>query len=67
MFGFKSPTVDVARTNLALRDLLLTHGADLSRRWRPGGRGVNANQTRCVDRVLREHLVERLTAPSEPV
>jgi ankyrin repeat protein len=42
MFGFKSPAVHVARTNLALLDLLLAHGADLNARtsWEKGGFGV---------------------------
>src|ERR1700730_14908099 len=39
MFGFKSPAVHVARTNLDLLDLLLAHGADLNARtsWGQGG------------------------------
>jgi len=42
MFAFKSPAVHVARTNLDLLDLLLTHGADLNARtgWEKGGFGV---------------------------
>src|SRR6516225_896966 len=42
MFGFKSPAVHVARTNLDLLDLLLAHGADLNARtrWEKGGFGV---------------------------
>jgi ankyrin repeat protein len=42
MFGFKSAAVHVARTNLALLDLLLAHGADLNARtgWEKGGFGV---------------------------
>ncbi len=42
MFGFKSQAVHVARTNLDLLDLLLTHGADLNARtgWEKGGFGV---------------------------
>jgi ankyrin repeat protein len=42
MFGFKSPAVHVARTNLELLDLLLAHGADLNTRtsWEKGGFGV---------------------------
>lgn len=42
MFGFKSPAVHVARTNLELLDLLLAHGADLNARtsWEKGGFGV---------------------------
>ena len=42
MFSFKSPAVHVARTNLDLLDLLLTHGADLNARtsWEKGGFGV---------------------------
>jgi Ankyrin repeat len=42
MFAFKSPAVHVARTNLALLDLLLAHGADLNARtsWEKGGFGV---------------------------
>jgi ankyrin repeat protein len=42
MFGFKSPAVHVARTNLDLLDLLLAHGADLNVRtsWEKGGFGV---------------------------
>ncbi len=42
MFGFKSPAVHVARTNLELLDLLLAHGADLNARtaWENGGFGV---------------------------
>jgi ankyrin repeat protein len=42
MFGFKSPAVHVARTNLDLLDLLLAHGADLNVRtsWDKGGFGV---------------------------
>ena len=42
MFSFKSPAVHVARTNLALLDLLLAHGADLNARtaWENGGFGV---------------------------
>jgi ankyrin repeat protein len=42
MFGFKSPAVHVARTNLDLLDVLLAHGADLNARtsWEKGGFGV---------------------------
>jgi ankyrin repeat protein len=42
MFGFKSPAVHVARTNLELIDLLLAHGADLNARtnWEKGSFGV---------------------------
>lgn len=42
MFGFKSPAVHVARTNLELLDLLIAHGADLNARtgWEKGGFGV---------------------------
>jgi ankyrin repeat protein len=42
IFGFKSPAVHVARTNLELLDLLLAHGADLNARtsWEKGGFGV---------------------------
>jgi len=42
MFSFKSPAVHVARTNLALLDVLLAHGADLNARtsWEKGGFGV---------------------------
>lgn len=42
MFGFKSPAVHVARTNLDLLDLLLAHGANLNARtsWEKGGFGV---------------------------
>jgi ankyrin repeat protein len=42
MFSFNSPAVHVARTNLALLDLLLAHGADLNARtsWEKGGFGV---------------------------
>jgi ankyrin repeat protein len=42
MFGFKSPAVHVALTNLELLDLLLTHGADINARsrWEKGGFGV---------------------------
>lgn len=42
MFGFKSPAAHVARTNLALLDVLLAHGADLNARtsWEKGGFGV---------------------------
>lgn len=42
MFGFDSTAVHVARTNLALIDLLLAHGADLNARtsWEKGGFGV---------------------------
>jgi ankyrin repeat protein len=42
MFGFKSPAVHVARTNLELLDLLLAHGADLNARtsWEKGSFGV---------------------------
>jgi ankyrin repeat protein len=42
MFAFNSPAVHVARTNLALLDLLLAHGADLNARtsWENGGFGV---------------------------
>ena len=42
MFGFSSPAVHVARTNLELLDLLLAHGADLNARtsWDKGGFGV---------------------------
>jgi Ankyrin repeat len=42
MFGFKSPAVHVARTNLGLLDLLLAHGADLNARtsWEKGGFGI---------------------------
>jgi hypothetical protein len=42
MFGFKSPAVHVARSNLDLLDLLLAHGADLNARtsWEKGGFGV---------------------------
>jgi ankyrin repeat protein len=41
-FGFKSPAVHVARTNLDLLDLLIAHGADLNVRtsWEKGGFGV---------------------------
>lgn len=42
MFGFNSPAVHVARTNLDLLDVLLAHGADLNARtsWEKGGFGV---------------------------
>jgi ankyrin repeat protein len=42
MFAFDSPAVHVARTNLALLDLLLAHGADINARssWERGGFGV---------------------------
>jgi hypothetical protein len=42
LFGFDSPAVHVARTNLALLDLLLAHGADLNTKtsWEKGGFGV---------------------------
>ena len=42
MFGFKTPAAHMARTNLALLDLLLAHGADLNVRtsWEKGGFGV---------------------------
>jgi len=42
IFGFKSPAVHVARTNLELLDLLLAHGADLNVRTsgEKGGFGV---------------------------
>jgi ankyrin repeat protein len=42
MFGFNSPAVHVARTNLKLLDVLLAHGADLNARtsWEKGGFGV---------------------------
>jgi ankyrin repeat protein len=42
MFGFNSPAVHVARTNLDMLDLLLDHGADLNARtsWEKGGFGV---------------------------
>jgi ankyrin repeat protein len=42
MFGFNSPAVHVARSNLALLDVLLAHGADLNARtgWEKGGFGV---------------------------
>jgi ankyrin repeat protein len=42
MFGFDSPAVHVARTNLDLLDVLLAHGADLNARtsWEKGGFGV---------------------------
>jgi ankyrin repeat protein len=42
MFGFKTPAVHVARTNLDLLDLLVAHGADLNVRtsWEKGGFGV---------------------------
>lgn len=42
VFGFKSPAVHVARTNLELLDVLLAHGADLNARtsWEKGGFGV---------------------------
>jgi hypothetical protein len=42
MFGFNSPAVHVARTNVELLDLLLAHGADLNARtsWEKGGFGV---------------------------
>jgi ankyrin repeat protein len=42
MFGFNCPAVHVARTNLALLDVLLAHGADLNARtsWEKGGFGV---------------------------
>ena len=42
MFGFKSPAVHMARTNLDLLDVLLAHGADLNARtsWEKGGFGV---------------------------
>jgi ankyrin repeat protein len=42
MFGFSSPAVHVARTNLDLLDVLLAYGADLNARtsWEKGGFGV---------------------------
>jgi ankyrin repeat protein len=42
MFAFDSPAVHVARTDLALLDVLLAHGADLNARtnWEKGGFGV---------------------------
>jgi ankyrin repeat protein len=42
MFGFKTPAVHVARTNLDLLDLLIAHGADLNIRtsWEKGGFGI---------------------------
>jgi hypothetical protein len=42
IFAFKSQAVHVARTNLALLDLLLANGADLNARtgWEKGGFGV---------------------------
>ncbi|HUI97447.1 MAG TPA: hypothetical protein VLX44_16955 [Xanthobacteraceae bacterium] len=42
LFAFDRPAVHVARTNLALVDLLLAHGADLNVRssWDKGGFGV---------------------------
>ena len=42
MFSFNSPAAHVARTNLALLDLLLAYGADLNIRtsWDKGGFGV---------------------------
>jgi hypothetical protein len=42
MFSFDSPAVHVARTNMALLDLLLAHGGDLNARtgWEKGGFGV---------------------------
>jgi ankyrin repeat protein len=42
MFAFKKPAVHVARTNPALLDVLLAHGADLNARssWEKGGFGV---------------------------
>jgi ankyrin repeat protein len=42
MFGFDSPAVHAARTNLEMLDLLLAHGADLNARtsWDKGGFGV---------------------------
>lgn len=42
MFSFERPAVHVARTNLAMLDLLLAHGADLNARssWEKGGFGV---------------------------
>jgi Ankyrin repeat len=42
IFGFKSTAVHVARTNLALLDLLLAHGGDLNVRtgWENGSFGV---------------------------
>ena len=42
MFGFKSPAVHEALTNLDMLDLLLAHGADLNVRssWEKGGFGV---------------------------
>src|SRR5262245_17509911 len=42
MFSFNSPAVHIARTNLALLDVLLAHGADLNARtsWEKGGFGV---------------------------
>jgi ankyrin repeat protein len=42
IFGFQSPAVHVARSNLALLDLLLAHGADLNARtrWEKGGFGL---------------------------
>jgi hypothetical protein len=42
MFSFGSPAVHVARTNMALLDLLLAYGGDLNTRtsWEKGGFGV---------------------------
>jgi ankyrin repeat protein len=42
MFGFNSPAVHIATTNLALLDVLLAHGADINARtsWEKGGFGV---------------------------
>jgi hypothetical protein len=42
MFSFDGPAVHVARTNMALLDLLLAHGGDLNTRtsWEKGGFGV---------------------------
>jgi ankyrin repeat protein len=42
MFSFDSPAVHIARTNIALLDVLLAHGGDLNTRtnWEKGGFGV---------------------------
>jgi hypothetical protein len=60
MFGFKSPAVHVARTNLDLLDLLLTHGADLNVRtsWEKGGFGV-------LEQVTPEQAAPLLAAGPE--
>jgi putative tricarboxylic transport membrane protein len=78
MFSFNSPAVHVARTNLALLDMLLAYGADLNARtsWEKGGFGVLEQVSpdeaglRRVDRsggfLLRRRLVSTLERQHSP-